>query len=139
MRDLSRLPPALAEIAKTRDYLTTAEFGNLIRRAGTTIRQKLCEQKHVYGIRPIKVGGRLAWPIEEVAKILGRSDSAEPHPADRSCVSIDERLRVTCHALLRALKDCVAVMENEVGVLRVIQPELIQARAAITAAEELLL
>jgi hypothetical protein len=47
----------------------------------------------------------------------------------------DIRLLVAAPDLLNALHDCVSVMERELGGLRVIQPELAKARAAIAKAE----
>jgi len=44
------------------------------------------------------------------------------------------RLIAAAPSLLAALRDCVLVMERELGGLQVIQPELAQARAAITKA-----
>jgi hypothetical protein len=44
------------------------------------------------------------------------------------------RLIAAAPDLLEALHDCVSVMERELGGLRVIQPELAKARAAIDKA-----
>ncbi len=68
--DTANYPPALAAIAANRDYLDTAEFGSVIKRTGQTIRKNLCVQGHAYGIRPKRVGGRLLWPVSEVARLL---------------------------------------------------------------------
>ena len=68
--DTQNMPPELARIAQGRDFLTTAEYGRAITHAGQTIRKNLCIQGHAYGIRPWKVGGRLLWPVAEVAKLL---------------------------------------------------------------------
>jgi hypothetical protein len=64
------MPPELARIAQGRDHLDTAEYGRAIKRTGQTIRKNLCIAGHAYGIRPLKVGGRLLWPVAEVAKLL---------------------------------------------------------------------
>lgn len=68
--DTQNMPPELARIAQGRDHLDTAEYGRAITRTGQTIRKNLCIQGHAYGIRPLKVGGRLLWPVAEVAKLL---------------------------------------------------------------------
>ncbi len=68
--EATKYPPELARIAQGRDHLDTAEFGSAIKRTGQTIRKNLCIQGHAYGIRPLKVGGRLPWPVAEVAKLL---------------------------------------------------------------------
>jgi hypothetical protein len=64
------LPPKLAEIARGRDHVTTPEFGRVITRAEQTIRKIYCLTGECYGIRPVKVGGRLLWPVSEIAALL---------------------------------------------------------------------
>ena len=64
------MPPELARIASGRDFLTTGEFARALNRAPQTVRKNLCIAGHAYGIRPLKVGGRLLWPVAEVAKLL---------------------------------------------------------------------
>lgn len=49
-------------------------------------------------------------------------------------ISANARLVAAAPELLAALQDCVAVMELDLAGLRVIQPELNQARAALAAA-----
>jgi hypothetical protein len=65
------LPLELARIAAGRDYLLTSEYGRAIGRAGQTIRKNFCLTGEAYGIRPKKVGGRLLWPVAEIAALLG--------------------------------------------------------------------
>ncbi len=64
------IPPALAEIARGRDHLNTAEFSRAIVCAPQTVRKLHCLYGEVYGIRPIKPGSRLLWPVTEIARIL---------------------------------------------------------------------
>lgn len=71
--DTSKYPPALAAIAANRDYLDTTEFASAINRTGQTIRKNLCVRGHAYGIRPKRVGGRLLWPVSEVARLLAEA------------------------------------------------------------------
>jgi hypothetical protein len=63
-------PTALAEIAQGRDHLLTPEFGKAISRAPQTIRKNFCLTGHCFGIRPVKIGGRLLWPVDSIAALL---------------------------------------------------------------------
>ncbi len=62
--------PALAAIAKDRDLLNTAEYGKATSRAPQTIRKNYCLTGQCFGIRPVKIGNRLMWPVAEIAKLL---------------------------------------------------------------------
>lgn len=64
------LPSALAAIAAGRDHIQTAEFARATNRACQTIRKNYCLTGHCYGIRPIKFGNRLQWPVAAVAALL---------------------------------------------------------------------
>jgi hypothetical protein len=66
----NELPPALAEIAKNRDYIPTADFARSISRADQTIRKNYCVTGDAFGIRPVKIGNRLLWPVYEIAQLL---------------------------------------------------------------------
>ncbi len=64
------IPPALALIAQGRDHIQTAEFARATNRASQTIRKNYCLTGECFGIRPIKFGNRLLWPIAGVAALL---------------------------------------------------------------------
>lgn len=64
------LPAALAAIAAGRDHIQTAEFARAVNRASQTIRKNLCITGHCFGIRPVKFGNRLLWPVVEIAALL---------------------------------------------------------------------
>lgn len=64
------LPPALSVIAAGRDHIQTSEFGHVLSRASQTIRKNYCLTGECYGIRPVKVGNRLLWPVSEIAFLL---------------------------------------------------------------------
>ncbi len=64
------LPPALAEIARGRDHIQTAEFAKAVNRATQTIRKNYCLAGECFGIRPVKFGNRLLWPVAEIAALL---------------------------------------------------------------------
>lgn len=63
-------PPALAEIAAGRDHIQTAEFARAASRASQTIRKNYCLTGECFGIRPVKFGNRLLWPVAEIAALL---------------------------------------------------------------------
>ena len=64
------IPPALAEIAAGRDHIKTAEFARATNRAPQTVRKSYCEKGECLGIRPVKVGSFLLWPVEPTAALL---------------------------------------------------------------------
>lgn len=68
--DLNNLPPALAEISQDRDHLQTAEFARAINRTSQTVRKNYCLTGHCFGIKPVKFGNRLLWPVTDVASLL---------------------------------------------------------------------
>ena len=61
---------ALARVAVGRDHIETAEYAHALTRASQTIRKNYCLTGECYGIRPVKVGNRLLWPVAAVAKLL---------------------------------------------------------------------
>jgi hypothetical protein len=70
MQTTTPLPSALAAIAAGRDHIQTAEFARATNRAAQTIRKNYCLTGQCYGIRPIKFGNRLQWPVADVASLL---------------------------------------------------------------------
>lgn len=62
--------PGLEAKAAGRDHLNTAEFAQVTNRASQTIRKNFCLQGECFGIRPLKVGNRLQWPVAEIAHRL---------------------------------------------------------------------
>ncbi len=60
----------LARIAQGRDHFQTGEFAKAICKAAQTIRKNYCLTGEAYGIRPVKVGNRLLWPVQEIAALL---------------------------------------------------------------------
>ena len=61
---------ALAAIAAGRDHINTAEFAHATDRANQTIRKNYCLTGECFGIRPVKFGNRLLWPVAQVAALL---------------------------------------------------------------------
>jgi hypothetical protein len=64
------IPSALAELAGVTDFLLTEELARYLRCADQTIRKAYSATGNYRGIRPVKPGGRLLWPITEVARML---------------------------------------------------------------------
>ncbi len=64
------IPPALAAVAAGRDHVSTSEYARAIDKADQTIRKNFCLNGECYGIRPIKVGNRLLWPVCQIAELL---------------------------------------------------------------------
>lgn len=69
-------PSALAEIAAGRDHIQTSEFARATNRASQTIRKNYCLTGECFGIRPVKFGNRLLWPVSDIAALLTGSKSA---------------------------------------------------------------
>jgi hypothetical protein len=69
-QDRPTIPPTLAEIAAGRDHIATNEFARAFTRATQTVRKNYCHRGECFGVRPIKVGGRLLWPVADVARVL---------------------------------------------------------------------
>lgn len=72
------LPPALAAIAAGRDHILTGEFARAANRASQTIRKNYCQRGECFGIRPLKFGNRLLWPVSQIAALL---NGQAPSPA----------------------------------------------------------
>lgn len=72
MRNEIIMPPTLAAIAAGRDHIKTAEYARAINRASQTIRKNYCLTGECFGIRPVKFGNRLLWPVSEIAALLSR-------------------------------------------------------------------
>jgi hypothetical protein len=66
----TQIPPALAAIAVGRDHIQTAEFAHAVNRASQTIRKNYCLTGECFGIRPVKFGNRLLWPVSRIASLL---------------------------------------------------------------------
>jgi hypothetical protein len=64
------IPDALAAIATGRDHINTSEFARASNRVSQTIRKNYCLTGHCFGIRPVKFGNRLLWPVADIATLL---------------------------------------------------------------------
>jgi hypothetical protein len=61
---------ALAVTAAGRDHISTSEFAGALIKAPQTVRKNYCLKGECYGIRPVKVGNTLLWPVAEIAALL---------------------------------------------------------------------
>lgn len=61
---------ALAELSQGRDFITTAEFAKATNKAPQTVRKNYCLTGECYGIRPIKIGKGLLWPVADLQSLL---------------------------------------------------------------------
>ena len=66
--------PELVRIAQGRDHINTREFGRAINRDPQTLRKNLCVEGAAYGVRPVKVRGRLLWPVADIAALLAAEE-----------------------------------------------------------------
>ncbi len=64
------IPQGLATIANGRDNILTHEVSLVTNTATQTIRKHLCHTGNFHGIKPIKIGGRLQFPVREIAKLI---------------------------------------------------------------------
>ena len=70
MKTFQGIPEGLAQVAKGRDNILTHELGVVTNTATQTIRKHLCQTGSFHGVKPIKIGGRLQFPVIEVAKLV---------------------------------------------------------------------
>lgn len=66
----SNIPEGLFAVAGNRDRITTPEFAQSINKAIQTVRKNYCLTGEAYGIKPIKVGNRLLWDVQDIARLL---------------------------------------------------------------------
>ena len=64
------LPHGLAAVADGRDHINTREFARAIGKAASQIRKLHHLDGAAYGIRPLKIGRDLLWPVVAVATLL---------------------------------------------------------------------
>lgn len=70
MKQNVEIPSALAALAAGRDNISTREFAYSIGKAASTIRKRYHFNGEAYGVRPLKVGRDLLWPVVDVALML---------------------------------------------------------------------
>jgi hypothetical protein len=70
MIECTEIPNELAKVAQGRDHILTHEYAKAIGKASQTIRKNYCVDGEVYGLRPVKIGGRLLWSVKDIAALL---------------------------------------------------------------------
>ncbi len=70
MNQSTELPIGLAAIAQNRDFITTPETAKVFSKAEQTLRKEHSLKGSAFGVKPIKVGNRLLWSVEAIAKVL---------------------------------------------------------------------
>lgn len=60
--NLETLPPSAV--------LTTRDAAAALGKSGQTLRKLYCQQGHAYGIKPLKIGARLAWRAGDLLRIV---------------------------------------------------------------------
>ena len=70
MQTTTHPPLQLAAISAGRDFIPTNEFAKVVTRAEQTIRKTYCLTGECYGIRPVKFGNKLLWPVADIAALL---------------------------------------------------------------------
>jgi len=70
MNQVNAIPPRLQEVAGSRDFISTRETALTLNKSTQTLVKNLCIQGHSYGLIPKKIGGRLLWPVADIAKLL---------------------------------------------------------------------
>lgn len=68
------IPPGLAIVAKGRDTLPTLEAAHVLNRKDQTMRKWACLE--CGPIRPVRINGRLAWRVADLAKLLNGEEVA---------------------------------------------------------------
>lgn len=63
----TNIPRGLLQMAGNRDLITTPEFAKVFNVASQTIRKNFSIEGEVYGIKPIKIGSKLLWPVDKIA------------------------------------------------------------------------
>ncbi|WP_018913659.1 AlpA family transcriptional regulator [Thiomonas sp. FB-6] len=61
--------PNLAEMPPSA-VLPTRDAAAFLGKSGQTLRKLYCLQGHAFGVRPIKIGGRLAWKAGDLLALV---------------------------------------------------------------------
>lgn len=57
--------------AETRTHVETAAAAHYLNRRPQTLRGWACFETYPEGLRPIRINGRLAWPVAGIRAVLG--------------------------------------------------------------------
>ncbi len=70
MNQLTNLPRGLSAVAGNRDLINTVEFAKVFNVQPQTVRKNYSIEGEVYGLKPIKIGNRLLWSVQQIAEKL---------------------------------------------------------------------
>jgi hypothetical protein len=70
MNEITNLPRGLAAVAGNRDLITTPELAQVFNVAAQTVRKNYSITGEAYGLKPIKIGNRLLWSVQQIAEKL---------------------------------------------------------------------
>ena len=74
----------LYKLTNGRPHALTSQLAHLTGRADQTIRKIHSQTGEFFGIRPLKLGGRLLWPLAEIALLLSSSNQLASYPQNKS-------------------------------------------------------
>ena len=66
----TEIPDGLRKIANGRDLLLATEVGLVTNTQVQTLRKKICQTGSFHGAKPVKIGGRLQFAVDDIAKLL---------------------------------------------------------------------
>ena len=66
----TEIPDGLKKTANGRDLLPLKETGFALSTQAQTIRKHLCNTGSFHGAKPIKIGGRILFAVEDIAKLM---------------------------------------------------------------------
>lgn len=64
------IPEGLAKVSQGRDIITAKEAAKVINNSTQTIRKHLLLKGNFYGIKPIRIGNRLHFLVNDLAKLI---------------------------------------------------------------------
>jgi hypothetical protein len=68
----ARVAYVLRTVPSDQEFLTTNQFAKLLNCHSKSILSKYSEDREFYGIQPKKFGGRLLWPVAQIAARLAQ-------------------------------------------------------------------
>ena len=70
MNRLKQMDQGLKNIFQGRDLIPTLDYADQIGMKPQTVRKNYCQTGEAFGLRPIKIGNRLMWRVNDVAKLI---------------------------------------------------------------------
>ena len=70
MNSTQNIPEGLVKLANGRDLIPLKEAGFAVSTQAQTIRKHLCNTGSFHGAKPIKIGGRILFAVEDIARLM---------------------------------------------------------------------